>query len=91
MFSKNKKPPNQLEKRWIELLAEQPCVVCGDWPVEVHEFTQGDWFTAAPLCPACHRGPDGWHGTRLRWTLRRADAFAAINKAVRRNFDKVVK
>ena len=33
----------------------------------------------------------GWHGTRLRWTLRRVDAFAAINKAVRRNFEKVTK
>lgn len=91
MQSKSKKPPSQLEKRWIELLAEQPCVVCGDWPVEIHEFTQGQWFTAVPACVACHRGPDGYHGTRLRWTLRRVDAFAAINKAVRRNFEKVAK
>ena len=91
MQSKSKKPPNQLEKRWIELLAEQPCVVCGDWPVEIHEAEQGDWFTSQPLCPACHRGPDGWHGTRQRWTLRRMDTLKAINKAVRRNFEKATK
>ena len=88
MQSKNKKPPNQLEKRWIELLAEQPCVVCGDWPVEIHEFEQGNWFTAIPACVACHRGPDGWHGTRDRWTLRRVDMLKAINKAVRRSLKR---
>ena len=91
MQSKYKKPPSQLEKRWIEMLVEQPCVVCGDWPVEIHEFEQGQWFTSVPCCPACHRGPDGWHGTRDRWTLRRMDMLKAINKAVRRNLDKVVK
>jgi len=35
-----------------------------------------------PLCAACHRGSDGWHGTRLRWTLRRINELQAINKTV---------
>ena len=91
MQSKSKKKQSPLEKYWVELLAEQPCVVCGDWPVEIHEFAQGQWFTAAPLCPACHRGHDGWHGTRQRWTLRKMDMLKAINLTVRRNLEKLVK
>ena len=38
---------------------------------EVHEPEQGLWFASMPLCTACHRGPEGWHGTRLRWKLRK--------------------
>lgn len=32
----------------------------------------------------CHRGPQGWHGTRERWTLRRMDPMKAIDKTYRR-------
>jgi hypothetical protein len=39
-----------------------------------------------PLCPACHRGPDGWHGTRLRWKLRRINEIQAINETVKRAY-----
>lgn len=82
MQSKNKKPPTASERKWIERLAEQTCVVCDFEPVEIHEFEQGAWFASVPLCVPCHRGPDGWHGTRQRWTLRKMDMVKAINKAV---------
>jgi hypothetical protein len=36
-----------------------------------------------PLCAACHRGSDGWHGTRKRWTLRRINELQAIDKTNR--------
>ncbi|MFA5386782.1 MAG: hypothetical protein WC322_00085 [Candidatus Paceibacterota bacterium] len=89
MRSKNKPAQTALEKRWVSLLAQQPCVVCGAYGVEIHEFEQGAWFSSTPLCPACHRGPDGWHGTRQRWTLRRVDMVRAINLAVQRNFEAI--
>lgn len=82
MQSKNKKPPTASERSYIERLAEQSCVVCDFGPVEIHEFEQGAWFASVPLCVPCHRGPDGWHGTRQRWTLRKMDMLKAINKAV---------
>ena len=36
------------------------------------------------LCANCHRGPDGWHGTRLRWKLRKFNELLAINETLRR-------
>ena len=82
MHSKNKKAQTAAEKRHVSRLAELPCVVCGAHGVEIHEFEQGAWFASVPVCPSCHRGTDGWHGTRQRWTLHRMDPIKAINKTI---------
>lgn len=83
MKSKNKPAPTAAERRHIERVAALPCVVCeAAGPSEVHEPEQGLWFAAIALCQACHRGPDGWHGTRLRWRLRRINELQAINRTV---------
>lgn len=89
MRSKNKPAQTALERRYVAKLAEQSCVVCGADGVEIHEFEQGAWYAAVPLCPPCHRGPQGWHGTRLRWTLAKMDMLKAINTAVGRSFKGV--
>jgi hypothetical protein len=84
MQSKNKPRPTAVETRRIERIAALPCVVCdSEEGSEVHEPEQGLWFASMPLCPACHRGPDGWHGTRKRWTLRRINELQAIDKTNR--------
>ena len=81
MQSKNKKAPNKAEKAHIERLARESCVVCETYDsIEIHEPEQGLWFASMPLCTACHRGPEGWHGTRLRWKLRKMDELKAINR-----------
>ena len=90
MHSKNKKAQTAAERRHVARLAELPCVVCGAHGVEIHEFEQGAWFASVPVCPACHRGPAGWHGTRQRWTLRKMDPIKAINLAIGQAYgDKV--
>lgn len=84
MHSKNKKPPTAAESEHIARVAALPCVVCGTpGPSEVHEPEQGLWLVSMPLCVACHRGPEGWHGTRLRWRLRKMDELKAINETWR--------
>lgn len=84
MNSKNKKPMNAAERAHVARVAALPCVVCDEpGPSEVHEPEQGLWFISLPLCPACHRGPQGWHGTRQRWTLRRISELQAIDKTNR--------
>lgn len=84
MKSKNKKAPSAQERRHIERVAALDCVVCGEpGPSELHEPEQGLWFASIALCPACHRGSDGWHGTRKRWTLRKMDEIKAINATVK--------
>lgn len=84
MHSKNKPKPTRAESEHIARVAEMDCIVCGaPGPSEVHEPEQGLWFASMPLCTACHRGPEGWHGTRLRWTLRKVSELGAINETIR--------
>lgn len=84
MRSKNKPAPSAAERRHIERVAALPCVVCGDeGPVEVHEPEQSLWFASVPLCIPCHRGTDGWHGTRQRWKNRKFTELLAINETIR--------
>lgn len=83
MKSKNKPAQTKAESTHAACIAEQPCVVCkAHGPSEVHEPEQGLWFASMPLCYACHRGPDGWHGTRLRWSLRKMTELKAINQTI---------
>lgn len=80
MQSKNKKAPTVAEREHIERIAGMDCAVCDDsGGVEVHEVKQGQWFTAIPLCPSCHRGPLlGLHGQRRAWTNRKLDELDAL-------------
>jgi hypothetical protein len=82
--SKNKTAQTPAEKAHADKVAQLPCVVCGAPPPSaVHEPEQGLWFASLPLCWACHQGPEGWHGTRLRWSLRKMTELKAINETVR--------
>ena len=72
MRAKYKPTMTKAEREHVAQLASQPCAVCdAPGPSEVHEPHQGLWMAAIPLCPECHRGGEGWHGTRLRWKLRK--------------------
>ena len=83
MQSKNKPRPTAAEARRIEQIKGMDCVVCDvSGPCDAHEPEQGMWFIAIPLCKPCHTGPDGWHGTRLRWKLRKMNELKAINKTM---------
>lgn len=84
MRSKNKPAQNSKEKEHVRKVSILPCIVCGTYEgSEVHEPEQGMWFISIPLCCACHRGPEGWHGTRLRWSLRKMTELKAINETLR--------
>lgn len=84
MKSKNKPAQTAAEREHVQRVAQLPCVVCGsNEGSEVHEPEQGMWFISMPLCAPCHRGPEGWHGTRLRWKLRKMSELKAINETGR--------
>ena len=83
MHSKNKPKQTASEREHVGKVAALPCIVCESREgSEVHEPEQGLWFASMPLCAACHRGPDGWHGTRLRWRLRKVGELDAINSTI---------
>lgn len=58
-------------KRWLALVAAQPCVICGGFPVVVHHCISGRLsqrkasdFDTIPLCPEHH---DSLHHYRAAW------------------------
>lgn len=60
-------------KRHMGRVAQLPCILCGAQPVEVHHIREGQGAAqraqdtlVLPLCPACHRGPNGFHGLGKR-------------------------
>jgi hypothetical protein len=84
MKSKSKPSQTKAEKEHVRRVSILPCAVCGTYEgSEVHEPEQGMWFISIPLCIPCHRGPEGWHGTRLRWSLRKMTELKAINETLR--------
>ena len=71
------------EREHLSRLAELGCVLCirlgyGQTPAEIHHIREGQGmsqrsshFEAIPLCPAHHRGQDGFHGLGKRAFIRR--------------------
>jgi hypothetical protein len=52
---------------FLEAVSSLDCVVCGARPVEIHHIesirdNDSDYLCAA-LCPECHRGHNGVHGS----------------------------
>lgn len=65
------KAPNKAESIYLSMVADLPCALCGDVPVEVHHIRYGQGlsqrashYLTIPLCPKCHRGSNGVHGDR---------------------------
>jgi hypothetical protein len=62
--------PNAQEARHEAHLYDLPCIGCGRFGVELHhtmtEFPEKRWRRdhrfQLPVCPDCHRGPQGIHG-----------------------------
>jgi hypothetical protein len=80
------------EKRYMGRVAELPCAVCGaPGPSAVHHIREGQggaqraphWLTV-PLCPHCHQGPQGIHGDRSAWRLRKLSELDALADTIRR-------
>lgn len=84
-------------KKHMGRVAALGCILCqvlgqGKTPAEVHHLREGqgggqraDDFLTIPLCPNCHRGPQGIHGdkTLLRITkLTELDLLAMTLEAL---------
>jgi len=77
-----------LEKKWVGLVKEQPCSVCGQpGPSDAHHIEQGEHFTVVALCKSCHQGSNmGWHGNKRAWAIAKMDQLDALNMTIRRVF-----
>ncbi len=73
------------DRRHLARVKDLPCGVCGEpGPSEAHHIEQGLHYTCIPLCPECHRGSGGWHGTKALWRVRKLTELDVLNDTIRR-------
>ena len=76
------------ERRHLERVKSLPCSVCDAPPISAaHHIKQGSQYTCVALCPDCHRGYNGWHGTKAFWRIRKMDELDALDVTIRRLID----
>jgi hypothetical protein len=58
-------------KRHMDRVSQLPCCLCNAQPVELHHLREGQGMSqrasdmlVIPVCPSCHRGPQGIHGDK---------------------------
>ena len=76
------------ERQHLARVKELPCSVCdAPGPSQAHHIKQGNQYTCVALCPDCHRGYNGWHGTKAFWRIRKMDELDALDVTIRRLID----
>lgn len=81
MNSKNIKPD---EREHLARVKELPCSLCdAPGPSEAHHIEQGLHYVCVALCADCHRGHNGWHGTKAFWKIRKMNELDALNKTIK--------
>ena len=67
------------DRAYLARVKACPCSVCGaPSPSEAHHIRQGVQRLAVALCADCHRGYNGWHGTKAYWRIRKMDELDAL-------------
>lgn len=85
MRSKNARSITEAESRHMLAVKELACSVCdASAPSEAHHIEQGLHYTCIALCPDCHRGRNGWHGTKALWRIRKLTEMDALNTTLKR-------
>lgn len=75
----------EMEREHLRKVKELSCSVCdAPGPSHAHHVKQGQQYTAVALCPDCHRGYNGLHGTKAFWRIRKMDELDALNVTLKR-------
>lgn len=83
MRTKNAKAITRSESEHMGRIKEMACACCGEpGPSEAHHIEQGLHYLVLPLCISCHRGQNGWHGTKAHWKVRKLTELSALNSVV---------
>jgi hypothetical protein len=85
MQSKGKRAMDTAERTHVARVRAMDCACCETaGPSEAHEIEQGAWFLSIPLCPTCHRGNGGLHGTKVHLRVRKVTELSMLNDTIRR-------
>jgi len=76
---------NAAERKWVGLVKEQPCSVCGqEGPSDAHHIKQELHYTCVALCKSCHQGSTmGWHGQKRAWAIAKMEPIDALNVTIK--------
>jgi hypothetical protein len=81
------------EKQYMNKVAQLPCGLCGNIPVELHHIREGQGaaqragnFLVIPLCPDCHRGKMGIHGDKTMLRIMKTDELQMLNDTLEKVF-----
>jgi hypothetical protein len=82
---------NASERKWVGLVKEQPCSVCGNNPPsDAHHIKQGNHYTTVALCKSCHQGSLlGLHGQKRAWAIAKMDEIDALNITIKNIFSSL--
>lgn len=76
------------ERAHLAKVKELPCSVCDQpGPSEAHHMKQRSQYLCVALCADCHRGYNGWHGTKAFWRIRKMSELDALDVTIRRLLD----
>jgi len=83
---------NKNERKWVGLVKEQPCSVCGEaGPSDAHHIEQGLHYTCVALCKSCHQGSlMGWHGQKRAWAIAKMEEIDALNVTISNIFTNLI-
>ena len=77
------------EKKYMNRVAELPCVCCGVTGVQLHHIREGQGmaqrasnFLVVPLCPDCHTGPSGVHGDKSMMRIQKMTELDMLAKTI---------
>lgn len=85
MRSKNSARITRDESEHLAKVKSVSCVVCDAGPPSAaHHIEQGMHYTTVSLCWHCHQGPQGIHGDKTLWRIRKMTELGALNETLRR-------
>lgn len=79
MRSKNSKPITPAEREHMGMVKSVACACCDGPGGYAHHIEQGEHWATVGLCYDCHQGPNGWHGNKSLWRIRKMDELKALN------------
>lgn len=80
---------SKTEKKWMDKVAQLPCVLCGAHGVQLHHIREGQGmaqrasnFLVVPLCPDCHTGPMGVHGDKTMMRIKKLSELDMLAQTI---------
>ncbi|MEW8420258.1 MAG: hypothetical protein AB2669_16610 [Candidatus Thiodiazotropha endolucinida] len=89
----SKKPATKAERDYMDKVAQLPCALTGEYPVELHHIREGQGlsqrasnFLVIPLSPEAHRGPLGVHGDQALLRIHKKTELDLLAETIERVF-----